>query len=49
MRRKYVLNEYFSRDFRICVLVFCRARSVMTFFIEFVNDRVYDIVIVSVK
>ena len=49
MRTKYVLNEYLSRDLRICALVFCRARSVMTFLTEFVNDRAYDIVIVSVR
>ena len=49
MRTKYVINEYFDRDFNIDILVVDRTKYVMTFFIKFVNYRVNDVVIVSIE
>ena len=49
MRTKYVIDEYFDRDFDIDVLVVNRTKYVMTFFTQFVNYRAYDVVIVSIE
>ena len=46
---KYVINEYFDRDFNIDIFVVDRIKYVMTFFIKFVNYRANDVVIVNIE
>ena len=49
MCTKYVIDEYFDRDFSIDIFVVDDTKHVMTFFAKFVNYRAYDIMIVNVE
>ena len=49
MCTKYVIDEYFDRNFNIDIFVVDDTKHVMTFFAKFVNYRAYDIMIVNVE
>ena len=49
MCTKYVIDEYFNCNFNINIFVVDDTKHVMTFFVKFVNYRVYNIMIVNVE
>ena len=49
MCTKYVIDEYFDRDFNIDIFVVDDTKHVMTFFVKFVNYCAYNIMIVNVE